>query len=325
MNCPIALDIHAHLIPVIRERLDGMEDVAWDQDAGRMVIDGHTAGIASIYSPEALLEWMARERIAHAWVSAPPPTYRQHLQGSAARRWVDYLNSGMRDFADGSGGHLTALPHLPTQAPDIAAEIARAEIAKGARVFSMPTGTGDQRTLSDPDFAPLWSALDEAAATIFFHPGACADGRLRAFYLGNLLGNPHESAVAISHLILGGVLQRHPQITPCFAHGGGTYPMVADRVQRGFDTARPGIETGAPAPQGMLSRIVVDCICHGRGALDLAEATFGESNVVFGSDWPFPMGLIKPQEQLAGLYPAQRDRILGTNGHALMTKTSEEN
>lgn len=293
----------------------GLEGVVWDGE--RMEIDDHRIGIKQIFKPQALLDWMERETVAHAWISAPPPTYRQQLGGDAARLWCAYLNDGMAEIAASSGDRLTALPHLPTQAPDVAAEIAREHAAQGATRFSMPSGTGDARGISEPEFSGLWSALEEIGATVFFHPGECADGRLKAFYLGNLVGNPHESAVAISHLVLGGILDRHPHITPCFAHGGGAYPMVADRLQRGFDTARPGVNTDGSPPKALLSRIYADCICHGEAPLVLAEETFGVTNIVFGSDWPFPMGLVEPHAQLANFDTRRRARILTDNADKL--------
>jgi aminocarboxymuconate-semialdehyde decarboxylase len=34
-----------------------------------------------------------------------------------------------------------------------------------------------------------------------------------------------------------------------------------------------------------------DCIAHHPSALRLAQDIFGPDHVLFGSDWPFPMGL----------------------------------
>jgi len=306
MTAPISLDIHAHLIPVFTDRLTAFDGVSWDGE--RMTIDGHTVGIRSIYDPNQLLMWMDENQIAHAWVSAPPPTYRQHLQGRDAALWCRYLNDGLAEIAAAHSDRLTALPHLPTQDPRLCAEIIHRAKDQGVRRFSMPSSAGDQRSISDEVFDPLWKALNDVQAIVLIHPGEAADIRLKPFYLHNLLGNPYETAVAISHLVLGGVLERYAQITPIFAHGGGAYPMVAERLQRGFDTQRPGLDTEAQPPKSMLSRVHVDCICHGPRALSLAEQTFGQANVYFGSDWPLPMGLIDPHRHLADMprHPATR-------------------
>lgn len=320
---PIALDVHAHLIPVNPEGLAGIDGIVWDADAGVMSIDGHKVGIKTIYKSSALLNWMDEHAVAHAYVSAPPPTYRQHLAESEADLWFSYINDELEKACAASGGKLTALLHLPTEHPALAVRYAEAAIAKGHRYFAMPSGTGDDRTLSHDAFIPLWEVLDRSKSFVFFHPGECADGRLSAFYLTNLLGNPYESTVALAHLIFAGVFERFPGMTACFAHGGGLLPMVAGRFQRGHDTARPGLET-AHAPQASHPNLYVDCICHGEAAAVHAETTFGSDNVVFGSDWPFPMGIIKPAEQLASFDPARRTAYLSTNPALLKRKLEEQ-
>lgn len=308
---PIALDVHAHLIPVNEERLTTIDGVSWAGE--RMVIDGHRVGLARLFQPDALLSWMQANAVEHAWISAPPPSYRLHLTGNSAEQWCDYLNQGLSEIAAAHPDKLSALPHLPTQDPALAASIVEHWSAAGVTTFAMPTGTGDERALSDAAFEVVWDALGTAEATVFMHPGSCADGRLQAYYLHNLLGNPVETAVAISHLVLGGVLERHPKMRCVFAHGGGAYPMVAGRLQRGFDTSRPDMKLDAKPPEAMASRIFADCICHGRAAFDLAEQTFGTSNILFGSDWPFPMGISEPQAQLSTLSTEQRRRVLQSN------------
>lgn len=313
MSDRISLDVHAHLIPVVEGALPEFIGVQWDAAAEVMTIDSHKVGLKAIFRPDALLTWMNENAVERAFVSAPPPLYRQHLQGRIAREWADYINDGLHSIADGSAGRLSALAHLPTQDPDVAIEIARAEIRAGRKLFAMPSGTGDDRTLGSEEFERLWSLLDAAKAFVFFHPGECADGRLKSFYLTNLLGNPYETTVALAHLVFAGVLERHPGIVCCFAHGGGLLPMVAGRFERGFATARPGVDRSRAAPSEVIPRIFVDCICHNRHAAQHAEATFGERQLVFGSDWPFPMGLVEPHDQLADFGSDARDRYFRSN------------
>lgn len=315
----IVLDVHAHLIPVMGDHAP-VEGVAWDGVAQVMHVDGHAITMKALFQPEALLEWMAQNRVGQAWISAPPPLYRQQLRGAEARAWSDSLNRGLEAIGARSDGRLKALFHLPTQAPEIAAQIAAEAIAAGHCLFAMPTGTGDARTLGDDAFAPLWNVLDEAGAFVFLHPGECADGRLQSFYLTNLLGNPYETSVAIAHLVFAGVLERHPNILTCFAHGGGLLPMVAGRLERGHATARPGLDPARPAPSQSLRRIYVDCICHSEAAATLAEETLGSGNVLFGSDWPFPMGLIEPHRQMQSYAADRRSRYLADNPNRLLRR-----
>lgn len=320
MTPSIRLDVHAHIVPVDAERLASLDGVSFDAEAQAMTVDGHRVGMKPLFQPDRLLRWMDENRVEQAWISIPPPLYRQHLRGRAAMDWCDYLNRGLERIADASEGRLGALMHLPIQDPELAARLVSTLSADGARRFAAPCGTGDERTLSDTGFEPLWQALDAAEAFIFFHPGECADGRLKAFYLSNLVGNPYESTVAIAHLVFGGVLDRFPRLSACFAHGGGLTPMVAARLQRGYDTDRPGIDKSVAPPVHALRRLFVDCICHDEQTIMLAEQVIGSENVVFGSDWPFPMGIVEPEAQM-GTYATERlNRLFDENPARLLKK-----
>lgn len=317
MTQTITLDVHTHLIPIDEEQLRSFAGIGWNGASGELSVDGHVVGMKPLFRPAALLDWMEQHSVAHAYVSVPPPVYRQQLRGAEARGWADYLNDGLVAIAAQSAGRLTALIHLPTEEPLVAAALVEHWSALGHRHFAMPAGTGDERTLALPEFEPVWAELDAVGAFIFFHPGECADGRLKAFYLTNLLGNPYESTVALAHLILGGVMERHTSIVPCFAHGGGLTPMVAGRLQRGYDTHRPGVDTDRAPPDQLLGRVFADCICHGEAAAKAAEDTFGSQNIVFGSDWPFPMGLVEPHVQLAQFDPDRRKAYFDGNARYL--------
>lgn len=320
----IDLDVHAHLIPLDLGRLKAIDGVLWDSEAERLIVDGHPVGVKSLFRPEELLAWMKSNNVAHSWISIPPPLYRQELVEKDARVWVDYINSGLNSLVENSSGAFSALVHLPIEHPSLAAEVARDWIAQGHRLFSMPAGTGDHRTLDEPEFEQLWLALDEAKSFLFLHPGECSDGRLQAHYLTNLIGNPYESAVALSRMVMGGVLDRFRQFTPCVAHGGGLLPMVVGRLDRGFETSRPGVRRDIGKPSAYLHRVFCDCICHDENALELSEQVFGRDNVVFGSDWPFPMGLIEPATQLSSFEKTRISRIQKINSKRLRSRFSCE-
>ena len=314
---PIALDVHAHLIPVLPDRLDAIDGVSLRGDG--MEIDGHAVGMAALYQPEALIAWMDRHGVAKALISAPPPTYRSHLEPEQARRWAAYLNDGLRAIADRSAGRLVAALHLPAHIPAVAVDTARQAASAGQRFFSMPA---EELTYSHAAMDPLWRVLDQCAAFVFVHPGSCCDGRLRDYYLSNLLGNPYETTVAAAHLILGGVVECYPDIRFCLAHGGGCVPFLAGRWQRGFATDRPGIETGRRPPAELVRRFYVDSIVHDPDALELVAAVVGRNRILFGSDWPFPMGITKPETQFDGADAEFRSRIFDRNSRPLLRDIS---
>ena len=323
MTDGIALDVHAHLVPFRSADVVGINGVAWDDARNVLIVDGHAVAMAALYRPGDLIAWMDRESVAAAWVSAPPPLYRQHLGGAAARDWSRRLTAGLDAIAATQPRRLSVLAHLPLHDPEVAAGLVEERLATGSRRFSAPVGGGDL-ALSDSAYDPLWGALDAVAAFVFMHPGECGDGRLKRFYLANLIGNPYETTLAIANLVFGGVLDRFPRIRFCFAHGGGAAAALAGRFGQGYVTTRPGIDHGLSDPRSLLRRICVDCITHDDDALALSCNVFGESNVVFGSDWPFPMGLLHPHEQLGGVAATRRRAIVCDNPSALARATASQ-
>jgi aminocarboxymuconate-semialdehyde decarboxylase len=173
-------------------------------------------------------------------------------------------------------------------------------------------------TFSDSDYEPLWTTLNRARAYLFLHPSRGCDPRLDRFHLHNLLGGPTETALAAAHLVMSDIVERHRDITVCLAHGGGATAAVAGRLQRGQTSGRSGVPTEGDKVRQGLRRFWVDCITHDAAALQLAAIIHGPDRVVFGSDWPFVMGLPDPHQQLADIDPTLLQRILIDNPERLM-------
>ena len=82
--------------------------------------------------------------------------------------------------------------------------------------------------LGDARFEPFWAAAEETGALVFVHPTTT-----RGFagpdehYLWNTVGNPMETTITAAHLVMSGVLERHPGLRILLAHGGGALLVAA--------------------------------------------------------------------------------------------------
>ncbi len=125
---------------------------------------------------------------------------------------------------------LLGLGLVPLQWPERARELLDdAVIARGLLGVEISSGAGDVE-LSDERLEPFWERAAELGAPVFIHPFGCSlDERLDRFYLANTVGQPVENAVALSHLIFSGVLDRHPDLRIVAAHGGGYVPTAIGR------------------------------------------------------------------------------------------------
>jgi aminocarboxymuconate-semialdehyde decarboxylase len=212
---------------------------------------------------------------------------------------------------------------VPLQAPELAAqELERAMTALGLCGAMIGTHVRG-RNLDDPALEPFWAAAERLGAFIFIHPqGGAGAERLGSYYLKNLVGLPFETTIAGASLVFGGVLERHPGLKICLAHGGGFVPYQAGRFRHGFDV-RPEarLELKEP-PEASIARLYYDTITHAKPALEFLIATAGAGHVLLGSDYPFDMGnldCVARVEALA-IAPVDRDLVLGGYAARLLNR-----
>src|SRR5258707_6486364 len=94
---------------------------------------------------------------------------------------------------------------------------------------------GDE--LANPKFNPVWAKAEELGILLLLHPATFVEG-LKRFqgngFLPNVVGQPLETTVALSHLIFEGTLDRFPGLKICAAHGGGFLPSYSGRMDACF-------------------------------------------------------------------------------------------
>jgi aminocarboxymuconate-semialdehyde decarboxylase len=104
----------------------------------------------------------------------------------------------------------------------------------------------------------------------------------------------------------------------CLSHAGGALPFVIGRLQRGYDTSRPGVDTGAEPPRAAVRRLWFDSIAHDPACLRLVAEIAGEDRILLGSDLPFPMGDPDPMASLAAASASLPGLVVGPNTAALL-------
>ena len=72
----------------------------------------------------------------------------------------------------------------------------------------------------------------------------------------NTVGNPFETTITAAHMVMAGVLERHPGLRVILAHGGGALPVLRGRLRRA-STIR-----GWPDPETSIRRFYFDSVTH---------------------------------------------------------------
>jgi aminocarboxymuconate-semialdehyde decarboxylase len=245
-----------------------------------------------------------------------------------ARRLIDVQNEKLSEMTKASGGRLVAFSSVALQFPELAAEqLEHAVKHLGLRGAAIgPTVEGQE--LSDKKFDPFWAKAEEMGALLFMHPQDSAEAtgvakRVKGNGgLDNVIGNPLETTIALSHMIFEGVFDRFPKLRVCGAHGGGYLPSYADRSDAGCTTFPERCKELVlkKKPTEYLRQIYVDSLVFTPEALRHLVATVGPGQVMIGTDFGFPWVSDPVGHVLGtpGLTSADKIAILGGTASKLL-------
>ena len=180
------------------------------------------------------------------------------------------------------------------------------------------------KNLTDPSLKldKFFARCEELGVVIFMHPlGWTQADRLTNHYFNNVIGNPLDSTVAVSHLIFDGVLQRYPKLKFVVAHGGGFIAHYWARMDHAW-RARPDCRTIIKKPpSSYLKKFYFDSITFDPEMLKNLVTQYGADHVVLGTDYPYDMGEEDPLgliAQVKGVSKVDKDLIRGGNAARLL-------
>ena len=325
-------DVHAHLLlPSLQAEVERRAPEAFraaaELEARRNGPESLAASGAMIKERFGLLTdlgarlaAMDAQGVDRQWVSASPNHFYPWAEEGLAVWTAMEANRLVAEHVAQAPDRLTGLGLVPLQHPErILESVDDAVLGRGLAGVEISSFAGDVE-LSDPRLEPFWSRVEELGAIVFLHPFGCSlDERLDRFYLSNTVGQPTENAVALSHLIFSGVLDRHPRLKLVAAHGGGYLPMAIGRSDHAW-RVRPEAHGCNHAPSTYLKRLWFDTVVHDPSALARLVEVAGETQVLMGSDFPFDMGPEDPVAEVraAGLPDSVTQRILSGNARELL-------
>lgn len=259
---------------------------------------------------------------------SPSPSHFYYFAGEElALRLAMQTNEAVRDLVQQAPERLNGLGLVPLQHPQLMVEALEHAVLDcgllGVEIGSFAATPGDPERstveLSDPRLEPFWNRAAELDAIVFLHPFGCSlDERLDRFYLSNTFSQPAENAVALSHVIFSGVLDRHPDLKILAAHGGGYLPTTIGRSDHAWKV-RPEAQRCAEPPSTYLQRIFFDSLVHSPRELRALVEVAGAGQVLLGSDYPFDMGSSDPVGAVseAGFTAADAAKVLAGNASGL--------
>ena len=173
------------------------------------------------------------------------------------------------------------------------------------------------KNLNEPEFLDFFSVAESLNASIFIHPwDMMGETDMQKYWLPWLVGMPAETSRAICSILMGGVLEKFPNLKIAFAHGGGAFPGTLGRIEHGFKV-RPDLcaVDSSNNPASYLGKFWVDSLVHDGYSLENIVKVFGEDKVTLGTDYPFPLGEKNPGELIENMNFSEsiHSKLIGEN------------
>jgi aminocarboxymuconate-semialdehyde decarboxylase len=257
-------------------------------------------------------------------IAAPPTEYFYWLPAAEALRACRLQHERFAEVVAAHPDRFVALAALPLGHPDLAVEMLHEARDLGMRGFEISTEVmgADARVteLDHPSLDPVWAAAVELGMTAVMHPQGFTHGeRFTDYYLVNVLCMPLASTLAMTRMILGGVWQRHPDLSMLVVHGGGYLPFYAARTDHAF-RHRPELRVHIDRePSEYLRLLHFDTNVFEPAMVRHLVKEYGPDHVLLGTDYPFDMGTADPLAFLnaAGLANEEARLVMGGNAERL--------
>lgn len=313
----LKIDTHAHYLP-----RDWPDLAAKYGDARFPVIHHGDDGRHRIYKDGKFFReiwpktWDPRERIADyesfgvqvQVISTVPVMFSYWARPHHALELHQALNDHMAQTCREFPRHYAGIGTVPLQSPSLAVrELERCMDQlglQGVQIGShVDTDAHGNWNLDAPELFEFFQAASDLGSAILVHPwDMMGTDTMPKYWMPWLVGMPAEQSRAACSLVFGGVLERLPKVRIALAHGGGSFPYTIGRIEHGFNMRPDLVATdNFRNPREYLSKFYFDSWVADPRALRYLLDTCGVSQVMLGTDYPFPLGEQEPGAGIAEL------------------------
>jgi aminocarboxymuconate-semialdehyde decarboxylase len=279
------IDIHAHCVIPEAITLTGRDP--------KTILAGTTRGSDQLFiGVEDRLRAMDSQGIDVEALSINPFWYRQ--ERDLVSKVIDVQNEKLAELCAAQPERFVAFASLALQFPDLAVQQLETAVKKYNMRGAAIGGNVGNDEFANPKFNPVWAKAEELGVLLFIHPSSPAElaNRYKGNgWLSNAIGNPLDTTIALSHLIFEGTLDRFPGLKICSAHGGGYLGSYAPRSDYSCmvspTSCDPNIKL-KKKPTEYLRQMYFDTLVFTPEALRHLAAEVGVSQLMLGTDYPFP-------------------------------------
>ena len=297
---PTCIDLHTHIVPEQFPKYAGRgANVPWPSMADAHACHKHVMISGKVYRTVADGSWsvprrieaMNTMRVARQVISPMPELLSYWLPLEDAKVLIRYLNDEIARMVALAPDRLVGLGAVPLQ--DVDAAIRELEYVldtlkcPGVEIASHVNGT----SIGDPRFEPFFAAVKQRGACIFVHAlRPAGQDRIVGHFPEQAVCFPGDIALAAASMITGGIAARHPELRIAFSHGGGALPILLPRIDHAWKMVPKAKESIPEPPTAYARRFFYDALVFSPMAVRFLADTYGVSQLIVGSDYPFAMG-----------------------------------
>lgn len=295
-----SIDIHSHFLPERWEDLEARFGGGnWPSmrhlgDGKAMLMKGRE-DFRPVYSAcwdaTTRLEEMDRDGVGQQIICATPLLFGYERPADQALYCSQLFNDAALEICAGGNGRLHAMAQVPLQDIDLSCrEVSRAK-ASGHVGVQIGNHVGP-KNLDDGGLVTFLSHCADEDIAVFVHPwDMLGADRTSRYMMGWTVGMPAETQLGIVSMILGGSFDRiSSKLKICFAHGGGSFVFLLGRLDNAWHFRDIARGKSQHPPSHYLDRFCLDSAVFDQGSLRLLVDKMGEDRVMFGTDYPFPLG-----------------------------------
>ncbi len=326
----MTFDVHAHVIvPEITREMGRGE--AWrphvhrDEEGAQVVELGGReirAAIAEFVDVDGILAAQHEAGVERVLLCPWVPLLYYDADPDEGLRRARIQNEALAALVRERPERVAALGALPLQDPELAAGELRALMEEGALRGVEVAASVRGVFLGDDGFEPFWAAAEETGALVFVHPTTRGfeSPAFQSYYLWNTVGNPLETTTTAAHMVMAGVMERHPGLRVLLAHGGGALPALRGRLRHAHGFQPEARARLRESPEDSIRRFYFDTLTHDEELLRALIDFAGADHVLLGSDYPFDMGDARHVDTVhaLGLAPTVEAAVLAGNAERLL-------
>ena len=322
----MTVDVHAHVIVPEITGDEPWRPRVYRDDAGAQVVEmgGRQirAAIAEFVDIDGILAAQDEAGVDRVLLCPWVPLLYYDAEPDEGLRRARIQNDALAGLVGDNPERVAALGALPLQDPELAAAelhvLMEAGVLRGAEVAASVRGV----FLGDDRFEPFWEAAEETGALVFVHPTTRGfdSPAFQDYYLWNTVANPLETATTAAHMVVAGVMERHPELRVLLAHGGGALLAVRGRIRHAYGFQQQARSRLRESPDDSIRRFHFDTLTHDEALLRELIDYAGADHVLLGSDYPFDMGDARPVDTVRALRlaPEVEAAILAGNAERLL-------